>query len=111
MTIGHCARVNTEMVAWANKDVFLQIWIGADDKLPRRLRAIFANDPAQLRHEMELSDWRIDGAIPAETFASEKAKAAKPMAFAKPSAPPPMGPLTRKLAAKPAASASQPTKP
>ena len=26
----------TDMVAWANDDVFLQIWIGADDKLPRR---------------------------------------------------------------------------
>ena len=27
--------VKTDMVAWANKDVFLQIWIGVDDKLPR----------------------------------------------------------------------------
>ncbi len=26
--------VKTDMVAWANKDVFLQIWIGVDDKLP-----------------------------------------------------------------------------
>ena len=31
----------TDMVAWANNDVFLQIWIGVDDKLPRRFRAIY----------------------------------------------------------------------
>ena len=52
----------TDMVAWANNDVFLQIWIGADDKLPRRIRAIFRTDPLELRHEMELSNWQLDGA-------------------------------------------------
>ena len=46
--------VKTDMVAWANKDVFLQIWIGVDDKLPRRVRAMYAADPLQLRHELEL---------------------------------------------------------
>ena len=51
----------TDMVAWANKDVFLQIWIGADDKLPRRVRAIYRADPLQLRHELELSNWQLDG--------------------------------------------------
>ena len=35
----------TDMVAWANDDVFLQIWIGVDDKLPRRIRAVFRTDP------------------------------------------------------------------
>ena len=51
----------TDMVAWANDDVFLQIWIGADDKLPRRIRAIYRTDPLDLRHEMELSNWQLDG--------------------------------------------------
>ena len=37
--------VKTDMVAWANKDVFLQIWIGVEDKLPRRVRAMYAADP------------------------------------------------------------------
>src|SRR5512141_2954824 len=46
----------TDMVVWANDDVFLQIWIGVEDKLPRRLRAIFRTDPLELRHEMELSN-------------------------------------------------------
>ena len=57
---GNVGGVKTDMVAWANPDVFLQIWIGADDKLPRRVRAIYRDDPASLRHELDLSDWQID---------------------------------------------------
>ena len=102
---GAVGGVPTEMLAWANKDVFLQIWIGVDDKLPRRFRAIYATDPAQLRHEMELANWQIDGAIPAQAFASEKAQAAKHMAFAKPSVPPRQ--TLKALPRKPAAPASQ----
>jgi len=106
---GAVGGVATEMVAWANKDVFLQIWIGADDKLPRRIRAIYSADPAQLRHDMELSNWQIDGAIPAQAFASDKALAAKHMGFAKPTLPPRQGvkALVRKQPAQPAAGASQ----
>src|ERR1700676_2833499 len=36
----------TDMVAYANDNVFLQIWIGADDHLPRMLRAVFRDDPS-----------------------------------------------------------------
>ena len=78
--------VNTDMVAWANKDVFLQIWIGIDDKLPRRVRAVYAADPLQLRHELELSNWKLDDAIPAEAFTSQKALAAPRIAFRSPTA-------------------------
>ena len=109
---GAVGGVATEMVAWANKDVFLQIWIGVDDKLPRRMRAIYSADPAQLRHEMELSNWQIDGAIPAQAFTSEKAQSAKRMDFAKPAMPPRQGvkPLVRKQPVQPAAGASQTAK-
>jgi hypothetical protein len=61
--------VKTDMLAWANKDVFLQIWIGVDDKLPRRVRAIYAADPAQLRNELELSNWKLDSTITSPTSA------------------------------------------
>jgi hypothetical protein len=81
----------TDMVVWANNDVFLQIWIGADDKLPRRLRAIFRTDPLELRHEMELSNWQLDGPIAPDAFASPKAQAAKRIAFASPAAALPPG--------------------
>jgi len=80
----------TDMLAWANNDVFLQIWIGADDKLPRRVRATFREDPLRLRHEMELSNWQLDGTIAPDAFTSTKAQAAGRMAFAAP-APPPKG--------------------
>ena len=93
--------VKTDMLAWANKDVFLQIWIGADDKLPRRIRAVYAADPLQMRHEMELSNWQIDAATPADAFASSKAQAAKRIAFKSPAgvAPPGVKPLAKPLAA------------
>ena len=68
--------MKTDMVAWANNDVFLQIWIGADDKLPRRIRAIYPADPLRLRHEMELSNWQLDPPVAPDTFASPKAQAA-----------------------------------
>ena len=74
----------TDIVAYANDNVFSQIWIGADDKLPRMLRAVFRNDPLRLRNEMELTDWKIDPEIPADAFASPKAAAAKHIAFARP---------------------------
>jgi hypothetical protein len=97
--------VKTDMVAWANKDVFLQIWIGADDKLPRRIRAVYAADPLQMRHEMELSNWQIDAATSADAFASSKAQAAKRIAFKNPAGalPPGVKPLAKPLAAPPKA--------
>jgi hypothetical protein len=78
----------TDMVVWANPDVHVQMWIGTDDKLPRRMRATFAADPLQLRHEMEFSNWQLDPVLPADTFTSAKAQAAGRMAFKSPGPPP-----------------------
>jgi hypothetical protein len=64
--------------------VFVQAWIGAEDKLPRRLRAVHLNDPAQLRHEMDLSDWHLDAAVASEFFESAKAASATRIPFASP---------------------------
>lgn len=90
--------VKTEMVAWANDDVFLQVWLGVDDKLPRRMRAMFRADPLMLRHDMELSNWQLDGPVPADAFASAKVAAAGRMAFATPTVklPPGVKPVTLK---------------
>jgi hypothetical protein len=60
--------VTTDMVAVVTDDVFVQVWIGADDKLPRMIRALYKHDPARLRHQTELSDWKLDSSLPAETF-------------------------------------------
>jgi hypothetical protein len=81
----------TDMVAWANDDVFVQAWIGAEDKLPRRLRAVYRKDPSQLRHDMELSNWKLDPVIPADAFTLKGIGSAKPIPFAHPDARPPLG--------------------
>jgi len=101
--------VKTEMVAWANKDVFLQIWIGADDKLPRRVRAVYAADPLQLRNELEISNWQLDSAIAADAFTSQKALAAPRIALKAPASAQPSGlkPLVKMAPAKPEAAKPQ----
>jgi hypothetical protein len=97
----------TEMVAWANDDVFLQIWIGADDKLPRRIRAMYRADPLGLRHEMELTNWQLEPAIAADVFASAKAQGAGRMAFTAPTLPPAVKPIGKRTPA-PATSPANP---
>jgi len=74
----------TDMIAYANNDVFVQVWIGAEDKLPRMLRAVYREDPSRLRHQLELSDWKLDIPVPQGTFTSTSAAGAKPMSFAHP---------------------------
>ena len=74
----------TEMVAYDSGGAFVQVWLGVEDKLPRMLRAIFVNDPLQLRHQLELSNWQLDSAPPADVFASSHAANAKRIEFARP---------------------------
>ena len=81
----------TDMVAYANNDVFVQVWIGAEDKLPRMVRAVYRADPARLRHQLELSNWQLNPAVPADAFGSTKAAGAKPIAFANPNPKVPAG--------------------
>jgi hypothetical protein len=81
----------TDMVAIANDRVFVQIWIGAGDKLPRRMRALFLTDSARLRHEVDFSNWKLDGPVAAGTFASTRAAGAKRVPFARPDPQPPAG--------------------
>ena len=74
----------TDMVAYIDHGVFVEAWIGAEDKLPRLLHAVYLEDPGRLRHTLVLSDWQLDPAVPADTFTSAKAASANPMPFAHP---------------------------
>lgn len=74
----------TDMIAYVDDHVFVQAWIGADDKLPRRLRAVYLDDPERLRHQLDLSDWQLDAEIPADAFGSPKAATATRIGFARP---------------------------
>src|SRR6059036_559778 len=93
----------TDIVAYAAHGVFVQIWIGAQDKLPRRARAVFANDPLRLRHQVDFANWQLDRAVAPDTFAPARAAKARPIPFAHPDP----GPATS--AAPPANSASPKT--
>jgi hypothetical protein len=75
--------VTTDMVAYVTDSVFAQIWIGNEDKLPRKVRAIYLDDPSRLRHDLELSSWQLDGAIADDSFKASTANA-KPVEFARP---------------------------
>ena len=81
---------STDIVAYANNEVFVQIWIGVEDKLPRMIRAVYRSDAARLRHQLELSNWQLDQTLPGETFVAAKAAGATPMPFAHPN-PKPLG--------------------
>jgi hypothetical protein len=74
----------TDIVAIVAGRAFEQIWIGTDDKLPRRIRAVYAHDPSRLRHQVDFSNWRVDGEAPAEVFTSTGAASAKRIPFARP---------------------------
>src|ERR1700710_1463567 len=78
--------VTTDMVAYVTGEVFVQVWIGANDKLPRRVYAIYLNDPARVRHVLELSDWKLDVDIAASAFVATNTTGAARIAFARPDA-------------------------
>jgi hypothetical protein len=89
----------TDMVALANNNVFLQAWIGAEDKLPRMLRGVYRADLAHLRHQLEFSNWQLDTAVPEDVFASTRANTANPIPFVNPNpkpSPDPGPPVKRK---------------
>ena len=76
--------ITTDMVAYIDKGVFIQIWIGAEDKLPRMLHAVFLDDPEHLRHQLDLSNWQLDFNVPGDAFGSSRAANAKRIPFAHP---------------------------
>jgi hypothetical protein len=64
------ADTKTDIVAYAGDGVFAQMWIGAEDKLPRLIHAVYLDDPLQLRHDLFLSNWHLDLAIRSDAFDS-----------------------------------------
>lgn len=78
----------TDIVGIANSAAQAQIWIGAEDKLPRMIRTTYFGEPGNFRHTVEFSNWKLDPAIPAGTFSSERALKAKRIKFAAPDGEP-----------------------
>jgi hypothetical protein len=74
----------TDIIVLANDVLQVQLWIGAEDRLPRMARATYFDEPGQFRHQVVFSDWRIDPAIPTGSFTSAKAASAPRMPFGAP---------------------------
>ncbi len=77
----------TDMIAIANDKVFAQVWIGTNDKLPRMIRAVYKDDPSRLRHQVTFSNWRLNGPVAANAFASPRTNTAKRIEFKAPDPP------------------------
>jgi hypothetical protein len=80
--------ITTDIVAYITNGVFIQAWIGADDKLPRILRAIYLDDKLQQRHILVLSNWKLNPDVGPDVFGTPAAANAKHISFAHPAAPP-----------------------
>src|ERR1700722_1763 len=80
--------ITTDIVAYVTNRVFIQAWIGADDKLPRILRAIYLDDKLQQRHILVLSNWKLNPDVAPDAFGSPAAATARHMKFAHPVATP-----------------------
>lgn len=76
--------VETEVVAFASPDAQGQIWIGAQDRLPRQLWVTETAAPGRPRSGVTFSDWQLDPILDDRTFSVAGADGARPVPFTKP---------------------------
>lgn len=74
----------TDMVAFANANVMVQIWIGAKDKLPRMISIIPVAKDQPGRQILTFGNWTLNKSIPSTVFESKERKSARKIDFAKP---------------------------
>lgn len=76
----------TDMVAVAGDDIQAELWVGADDHLPRLIRVVYPHEPAHALYQTEYSNWHLADSVDPGSFSSEKARQGKPIPFAPPGA-------------------------
>jgi hypothetical protein len=74
----------TDVIAYEAWGVFIQVWIGKEDRLPRMIRAMFYDDPLNLRHSVEFTNWRLNPAVAGDGFTTAKAADAARIPFGNP---------------------------
>ncbi len=74
----------TDMVAFANANVMVQMWIGAKDKLPRMISIIPVEKEQPGRQILTFGNWTLNKSIPSTVFESKERKSARKIDFAKP---------------------------
>lgn len=60
--------VKTDHLAFAAPGVDWEVWIGAQDKLPRLVLVSYRGDDRQPHFMVEFSDWKLNAPIPPQTF-------------------------------------------
>lgn len=76
--------VVTDMVAIADDKAQAEIWIGAEDKLPRMIRVTYFDEPGNFRHVVAFSNWHLNPVISPDAFSSDKLAKAIRIKFASP---------------------------
>lgn len=76
--------VKTDHLAFVNKDVEWQVWIGCDDYLPRYVNATYLDDVSEPSYAIEFFEWKINESVPASTFIFNNASKAAKVDFRNP---------------------------
>ncbi|MCI4678626.1 DUF2092 domain-containing protein [Rhodoblastus acidophilus] len=82
--------VKTDMVAIAGDEAAGEIWLGAEDHLPRMIKVVYAHEPAHALYQVDFSNWKLGEKVEPAAFTSEKAAKAKHIPFATPDDPSPL---------------------
>ncbi|WP_336487367.1 DUF2092 domain-containing protein [Methylobacterium nigriterrae] len=76
--------VETDIVAFADRDAQAQIWIGVVDRLPRQLWVTETGAPGRPRNGVTFSDWTVDRPIEDRVFSTAHTVGARPVPFPRP---------------------------
>ncbi|WP_407525598.1 DUF2092 domain-containing protein [Methylobacterium oryzisoli] len=76
--------VETAIVAFAAPDAQGQIWIGAQDRLPRQLWVTETAAPGRPRSGVSFGEWRLDAPLDDSAFTAADAAGAAPVPFTQP---------------------------
>jgi hypothetical protein len=63
---------NADVISFSRDRMLVQMWVGAEDRLPKEIRMTSIDDPTRFRHTLTLSDWQINAAVPPEVFTAVK---------------------------------------
>jgi hypothetical protein len=96
--VGHSTLdgVKTEHLAMRSPGVDWEIWIGAEDRLPRLVQAKYVDLGKAPMIMTRFHDWNLNPQIPAATFRLEKAATARQIEYVKPEPPVTVPPKTGK---------------
>ncbi|MGJ7508651.1 DUF2092 domain-containing protein [Variovorax sp. GT1P44] len=73
--------VKTDHLAFTAPGLDWEVWIGAADKLPRLMVVSYRTGERQPTFTVELSDWKLNAPVPAQTFKASIPKGAVKLEF------------------------------